>query len=358
MAQRRSPDRPAIRGTLPLAPGLRSGTALALGPDAVVLGHPATLPAVFAPNLPLVGRKATELTPPVLGETLARLWHTCHDSQRPATVEVGLHPSAGAAESVCLSLRAAPHPRSPDIALVTVRDISPDRRRLDALAREVEGSRSRAAHWEATARTLAHDTRSSLAALQGFLTLASRSGEATPAPLQHALGVVSRLLDLTRTAEEAPVPAAAPEIAPIAEVASILFAELCAAHPGLAFSWCVRAGDPEARVPRTASANALWNVLTNAVKYRHPERPLHLEVKAWRAGPEVHVTVGDNGLGIAPDEREAVFLKGWRGRAAEGVPGSGLGLFSAARLVEGMGGRLSVEPSETGATLALALPAP
>jgi two-component system sensor histidine kinase KdpD len=63
-----------------------------------------------------------------------------------------------------------------------------------------------------------------------------------------------------------------------------------------------------------------------------------------RATPnEVEVWVEDDGPGIAPDERERVFEKFYRGRTATGSSGTGLGLAIAREIARVHGGRIWVE---------------
>lgn len=79
-------------------------------------------------------------------------------------------------------------------------------------------------------------------------------------------------------------------------------------------------------------------------------------VRVRRDGAEVVLTVDDDGPGLPPHRREAVFRRG--ARLDETVPGSGLGL-SIARDVAGLyGGSIAVEAAPLGGCRAVArLPA-
>ncbi|HWH14477.1 MAG TPA: HAMP domain-containing sensor histidine kinase [Miltoncostaeaceae bacterium] len=92
----------------------------------------------------------------------------------------------------------------------------------------------------------------------------------------------------------------------------------------------------------------LVNLLENALKYRHPDRAPRIRVAAAPMGAgHVRVEVADNGAGIDPAHREAVFAPLRRfapdPAATEGI-GIGLALCRAA--VESMGGRIWVEESD------------
>ena len=73
------------------------------------------------------------------------------------------------------------------------------------------------------------------------------------------------------------------------------------------------------------------------------------------AGPDVTITIADNGAGIAPDEIQHVFKRFYR--AADSSPGHGLGLPFAHDVIVQHGGTLSVDsvPGE-GSTFAVRLP--
>jgi CheY-like chemotaxis protein len=97
----------------------------------------------------------------------------------------------------------------------------------------------------------------------------------------------------------------------------------------------------------------------NALKYTG-EGGLRLSAGVRRGGPhpELSLTLADTGIGIETDERQRLFRPGGRGRRAEGrAGGSGLGLWSAARLAAAEGGRLElVATSPMGSTFGLRLP--
>ncbi len=99
---------------------------------------------------------------------------------------------------------------------------------------------------------------------------------------------------------------------------------------------------------------AVDNALANSVRHG---RATHAVVAAHRT-PDGHVlvTVDDNGVGIPPGEREAVFERFFRGSGA-GKGGSGLGLALVAQQAQLHGGRAYFADSPLGgARLVLDLP--
>lgn len=84
----------------------------------------------------------------------------------------------------------------------------------------------------------------------------------------------------------------------------------------------------------------LINLLGNAVKYSPCGSPIVVEL--GRCGDRARVVVRDQGIGIAQQDRDAIF-KGHRSqRAREVSEGSGIGLRLSRRLIEAHGGELGV----------------
>jgi PAS domain S-box-containing protein len=90
----------------------------------------------------------------------------------------------------------------------------------------------------------------------------------------------------------------------------------------------------------------LQNLLANAIKYRRPEVPPHIQISAQKQCSEWIFTVADNGQGIPPEDQQKVFLPLKRLHGLE-VPGTGIGLAVCRRIVERHRGRIWVQ-SEPG----------
>ena len=103
-----------------------------------------------------------------------------------------------------------------------------------------------------------------------------------------------------------------------------------------------------ARVDADAVRQILLNLLGNAAKYAASGGPV--EVSVARKGGRIAIEVADRGPGMAPAERARVFERFFRGAAADGTNGGGLGLGLAISqgLARGMGGELSVAPRAGG----------
>ena len=100
----------------------------------------------------------------------------------------------------------------------------------------------------------------------------------------------------------------------------------------------------------------LRTLADNAVKYTRPATRV-----VFRAGHDAsgwHIDIQDNGTGIAAEEQHLIFQRYYRGAAAGNLPGTGLGLSLARRLVEMHGGTLTLQPAAaTGCTFRIWLPA-
>lgn len=87
-------------------------------------------------------------------------------------------------------------------------------------------------------------------------------------------------------------------------------------------------------------------LLENAIEYRHPDRPLRVDIAVRLEPGTAVVTVTDNGLGIAAEYRDKVFRVFERLHSNENHPGTGIGLALVRRIVEMEGGRVWIEDAD------------
>jgi signal transduction histidine kinase len=211
-----------------------------------------------------------------------------------------------------------------------------------------------------------HDLRTPLTAVLGFARLLGERGGGLNADQradlahiqsagQHLLALVNDVLEIAQAeaggvvlADEpialAPLLAESQQLLrPVAAEAGVT---LHAPGPGAAALWVQ--GD------RTRLLQVMGNLLSNAVKFNQRGGEVRIEVGVRAVataaapapaapGPWVEVTVQDNGPGIAAELLPRLFQPFERLDAAQrGIPGSGLGLATARRLVERMGGEIAV----------------
>ena len=106
-------------------------------------------------------------------------------------------------------------------------------------------------------------------------------------------------------------------------------------------------GDPRVRVDRRRFERIITNLLTNAQSYANGVVAVRINVE----DRQLAVNVDDAGPGIPLDEREQVFERFYRGRAAHDrglARGTGLGLALVRDHVQAVGGTIAVTDSPDG----------
>lgn len=103
------------------------------------------------------------------------------------------------------------------------------------------------------------------------------------------------------------------------------------------------------------TAEALGNLLDNAVKYTPPDGCI--QVSATQYELFCRIDVRDNGIGIAEEEQAQIFGRFYRGRQVREQEGLGIGLYIAREIAQKQGGylKLSSRPGQ-GSTFSLYLP--
>ena len=100
-----------------------------------------------------------------------------------------------------------------------------------------------------------------------------------------------------------------------------------------------------------------YNLLSNALKYRHPDRALQVQVRGREEGAYHVLEVQDSGLGLDLTREPELF--GLFRCYHTHVPGSGIGLYMVKRMVENAGGRIEVHSTlGEGSTFTVYFPRP
>lgn len=105
---------------------------------------------------------------------------------------------------------------------------------------------------------------------------------------------------------------------------------------------------PVVLASRTQQGLLLRNLVSNALKFHRPGTAPHVRVAAERSGDLWEIHVDDDGIGIAPEQRERIFRIFQRLHPRERYPGTGIGLAICKKIVESGGGRIWVQDSPLG----------
>lgn len=113
---------------------------------------------------------------------------------------------------------------------------------------------------------------------------------------------------------------------------------------------------PVVMADRSQLVQVFQNLIGNAIKFRGSAPPT-IRVSAEAKGKEWVFSVADNGIGIAAEHTENVFVIFRRLHTRAEYPGNGIGLSICKKIIEHHGGRIWVESeSGQGSTFKFALP--
>ncbi len=109
---------------------------------------------------------------------------------------------------------------------------------------------------------------------------------------------------------------------------------------------------------RFAKANLrtiLYNLISNAVKYRSLDRPLNIVIKTYALDSEIALSISDNGLGLSENQQSKLFMMFKRFHS--NTEGTGIGLYIIKRIVENAGGHIEAQSElDKGTTFTIFFP--
>ncbi|RPD45709.1 PAS domain S-box protein [Hymenobacter sediminis] len=201
--------------------------------------------------------------------------------------------------------------------------------------------------------TASHDLRAPIANIEGLLLALQRELPATayvdqvPTVLglmQDAVDRFSRtighLTDISRLQQEYGQPATPVQVAPVVHEVLLDLAPLITQTDAQ-----VTITIPE-QVWLTISEKNLrsvvYNLLSNALKYRHPNRTPQIRISCQPKGSYQVLAVQDNGLGLDLTQGDAKVF-GMFQRLHTHVEGTGIGLYMVKKMLENIGGRIEVQ---------------
>jgi two-component system phosphate regulon sensor histidine kinase PhoR len=240
-----------------------------------------------------------------------------------------------------------------------------------SLIRFVDRSEARAAEQMRVdfVANASHELRTPLSTLIGYTeTLRERADEIDSGTRERFLSVVhdearrmqrvvEDLISLSRIeAEKFITPTDAVDLAPLVDHALDSVRRI-ADERGSDLVRDVDAGLPRVAADRSQLQQLLDNLVTNALRYGEPGTPV--TVAARSEGAMVHVSVADEGEGIAPEHVARVTERFYRvdTSRSRSLGGTGLGLSIVKHIVERHRGRLAIDSAVgKGTTVHILLP--
>ncbi|WP_235910364.1 PAS domain-containing sensor histidine kinase [Deinococcus kurensis] len=108
----------------------------------------------------------------------------------------------------------------------------------------------------------------------------------------------------------------------------------------------------------TLLTQLLTNLISNGLKFQQPGQPPRVQVTSRRDGDMIHVSVQDNGIGIAPEYHARIFEIFQRLHRRETYAGNGMGLAICRKITEHHGGHIWLDSvPHQGSTFHFTLPA-
>ena len=240
-----------------------------------------------------------------------------------------------------------------------------------SLIRFVDRSEARAAEQMRVdfVANASHELRTPLSTLIGYAeTLREQDAEIDPATRERFLAVVhdearrmqrvvEDLISLSRIeAEKFTAPTEAIDLGPLIEQAASSAGRM-ADERGSSILREVESALPPIAADRSQILQLLDNLIANALRYGEPGTPVMVSAKA--EGPMVHLSVTDEGEGIAPEHVARVTERFYRvdTSRSRSLGGTGLGLSIVKHIVERHRGRLSIDSKlGVGTTIHVLLP--
>jgi len=205
--------------------------------------------------------------------------------------------------------------------------------------------------------TASHDLRSPINSMEGLLIvlqeqLKDRLGEEDHLLMQHLTASMQKLnhtiqdlSEIVKVQKDTDLPL---DVVSVQEVLADVLTDIKAQTAALDATIAYELEVPSLDFPKKYLRSILYNLLSNALNYRHPGRTPHVLVRTARKEQQVQLSVSDNGLGL--NSRQVKKLFGMFQRMHPNTEGSGIGLYTIKRVIENYGGRITVDSKEGAGT--------
>jgi PAS domain S-box-containing protein len=244
-------------------------------------------------------------------------------------------------------------------------DIGARRRALLALERANRDLERSNAELHRFAAVAAHDLRSPLATVRGFLDLLGDRYAGSLDPYgQQILRVARRVTTQMAESVEGLLALAAVGVdrldlglVDIQDVVDEVLETISAALEAADAEVHIVGELPTLSGDRTQLRLLFQNLLVNAIQFRDPARQLVIAIETDHAGPYHRFAVQDNGRGFDVDDRTMIFEPFARTHQGDTLGATGIGLATCQRIVERHGGTIDAHPTQPGARFEFTLPA-
>jgi len=178
---------------------------------------------------------------------------------------------------------------------------------------------------------------------------------------QHLLGIINDILDLSK------IEAGRMEIYPEFFGIGAVVESVCHVMRGMSkmrpqFITDIPPDLPQIEADLAKFKQVLFNLISNAVKFSPPEKPITISARFDGTNQEdgwITVSVRDEGIGIQPEHHDLIFeeFRQVDGTARREFGGTGLGLALVKKFVELQGGSIGLESSPgSGSKFSFSLP--
>jgi len=245
----------------------------------------------------------------------------------------------------------------------TIRDATDRRRSEEALARQTEALARSNADLEQFAYAVSHDLREPMTAVRMFTDLLRRHAGGLNTDAAEYLGcindgvrrmqlLIDDLLAYSRVSSQSAATTAPADCARICSKVLQNLQPLIETHRARVAVDAL----PVVVANATQVGQVFQNLLGNAIKF-HGQSPPDVRVSATEAPDHWAFAVADNGIGIAPENFDRIFVVFQRLHTAEEYGGTGIGLAICKKIVERHGGRIWVESAPgRGSTFRFTIP--
>lgn len=211
---------------------------------------------------------------------------------------------------------------------------------------------------------VAHDLKTPIAAVRGFIELVEQAGPFTPlqkqyydralAGLQRMELLIANLLDMARLDGELVLNIKRCDLQQTVKNSVDLLQDLAKTR-GITIVAEIQADARYVMGDVRLVEQVINNLVGNAIKYNRENGTII--VKAYTYADKVRVDIQDTGVGISPEEQLRIFEPFVRASSGDRVEGSGLGLAIVKTVVEMHGGEIWLESTpQVGSTFSFTLP--